>query len=43
MNHVIGKDISRFHAIYWPAMLMAADMDEFLPKQVICTGYFTID
>ena len=30
--HVIGKDILRFHTIYWPIMLMA--LDEPLPKQV---------
>lgn len=30
--HVIGKDILRFHAIYWPGMLMAAGLP--LPKQV---------
>ena len=29
--HLIGKDILRFHAVYWPAMLMAADLP--LPKQ----------
>ena len=30
--HVIGKDILRFHAIYWPGMLLSADLP--LPKQV---------
>jgi len=30
--HVIGKDIVRFHTIYWPIMLMA--LGEELPKQV---------
>lgn len=30
--HVIGKDILRFHAIYWPGMLMSAGLP--LPKQV---------
>jgi hypothetical protein len=30
--HLIGKDILRFHAIYWPAMLMSAGLP--LPKQV---------
>jgi len=30
--HIIGKDILRFHTIYWPIMLMA--LDEPLPKQV---------
>jgi len=39
--HMVGKDISRFHAIYWPAMLMAADIA--LPKQIIAHGWWTID
>lgn len=39
--HVIGKDILRFHAVYWPAMLMAADMP--LPKKVFGHGFLTKD
>lgn len=39
--HVMGKDITRFHAIYRPAMLMAADLP--LPTREIVTGYFTLD
>ena len=39
--HVAGKDIIRFHGIYWPAMLMSAGYS--LPKQVLTTGYFTVD
>ena len=35
--HVIGKDITRFHAIYWPAFLMSADLA--LPKQVVVHGF----
>ena len=35
--HVIGKDISRFHCIYWPAMLLAAGVE--LPKQVFVHGF----
>ena len=35
--HVIGKDIVRFHAIYWPAFLMSADMP--LPKRVFGHGF----
>ena len=38
--HVIGKDITRFHAIYWPAMLMAAGLP--LPKRVWSHGFMTI-
>ncbi len=35
--HVIGKDITRFHAIYWPAFLMSAGLP--LPKQVVVHGF----
>ena len=39
--HLIGKDILRFHAVYWPAMLMSADLP--LPKQVFGHGFLTKD
>ncbi|MBV9840370.1 MAG: methionine--tRNA ligase [Sphingomonadaceae bacterium] len=35
--HVIGKDIVRFHAVYWPAFLMSAGLP--LPKQVFAHGF----
>ncbi len=35
--HMIGKDIIRFHAVIWPAMLMAADVD--LPRTVLTHGF----
>jgi methionyl-tRNA synthetase len=35
--HMIGKDILRFHAVYWPAFLMAADLP--LPKTVFAHGW----
>jgi len=35
--HVIGKDITRFHCIYWPAMLLAAGVE--LPKKVHVHGF----
>ena len=35
--HVVGKDITRFHAIIWPAMLMAAGLE--LPRQVWAHGF----
>ncbi len=35
--HVIGKDIWRFHAIYWPAMLMAAGLE--IPKTIVVHGF----
>ena len=38
-NHIIGKDILKFHAVYWPAMLMAADIP--LPKKVFAHGWWT--
>ncbi|HET9438620.1 MAG TPA: methionine--tRNA ligase [Longimicrobiales bacterium] len=37
--HVIGKDITRFHCIYWPAMLMSADVE--LPRSVWGHGFIT--
>lgn len=35
--HIIGKDITRFHTIYWPAMLMALDLP--LPEKVFVHGF----
>ena len=35
--HVIGKNITRFHCLYWPAMLMSAGLP--LPKQVFAHGF----
>ncbi|MCU1382660.1 MAG: metG [Acidobacteria bacterium] len=39
--HVIGKDITRFHAVIWPAMLMAAHLP--LPRQVFGHGFMTLN
>jgi methionyl-tRNA synthetase len=39
--HLIGKDILRFHAIYWPAFLMAADLP--LPRKVVAHGWILKD
>lgn len=39
--HLIGKDILRFHAIYWPAFLMAADLP--LPKKILAHGWILKD
>eukprot|EP00548_Thalassiothrix_antarctica_P000735 CAMPEP_0194143992 /NCGR_PEP_ID=MMETSP0152-20130528/13090_1 /TAXON_ID=1049557 /ORGANISM="Thalassiothrix antarctica, Strain L6-D1" /LENGTH=574 /DNA_ID=CAMNT_0038843655 /DNA_START=93 /DNA_END=1820 /DNA_ORIENTATION=- len=39
--HVVGKDILRFHAVYWPALLMAADIP--LPKRLFAHGWWTKD
>lgn len=37
--HMVGKDILRFHAVYWPAFLMAADLP--LPKRIYAHGWWT--
>ena len=39
--HIIGKDILRFHAIYWPAFLMSAGLP--LPRRVFAHGWWTIE
>ncbi len=39
--HMVGKDILRFHAVYWPAMLMAAGLP--LPEKVYAHGFWTRD
>ena len=39
--HVIGKGITRFHAIYWPAFLLSAGLK--LPKSIFVHGYFTVN
>ena len=39
--HLVGKDILRFHAVYWPAFLMAASLP--LPSQVVSHGWWLKD
>lgn len=39
--HVIGKGITRFHAIYWPAFLLSAGLE--LPKKLLVHGYVTVE
>lgn len=39
--HMVGKDIIRFHAVYWPAFLMAADLP--LPKRIFAHGWWTVE
>jgi len=39
--HVVGKDITKFHCIYWPAMLMSANIE--LPARIFGHGFFTVD
>jgi methionyl-tRNA synthetase len=38
--HMVGKDILRFHAVFWPAFLMAADLAP--PKRVFAHGWWTV-
>jgi methionyl-tRNA synthetase len=39
--HMVGKDIVRFHCVYWPAFLMAADVAP--PKRVFAHGWWTVE
>lgn len=39
--HLIGKDITKFHALYWPAMLMSAELP--LPKSIAAHGFLTVE
>jgi len=39
--HLVGKDILWFHAVIWPALLLAAELP--LPKKIFAHGFFTID
>ena len=39
--HVVGKDILRFHAVYWPAFLMSAGLEP--PRRVFAHGWWTVE
>ena len=39
--HVVGKDIVRFHAVYWPAFLMAAGLEP--PRRIFAHGWWTVE
>lgn len=39
--HIVGKDILRFHAIYWPAMLLSAGLK--VPNTIFVHGFFTVE
>lgn len=39
--HMVGKDIIRFHAVYWPAFLMSANLP--LPERVFAHGWWTVE
>jgi len=42
--HLVGKDILRFHTVYWPAFLLAAGFTEDeLPSQIFAHGFLTVD
>lgn len=39
--HIVGKDILKFHAALWPAMLLSAGLE--LPQKIFAHGFFTVD
>ncbi|WP_456383893.1 methionine--tRNA ligase [Persephonella sp.] len=39
--HIVGKDILRFHAVYWPAFLMSAGLE--VPEKVFAHGWWTVE
>jgi len=39
VTHMVGKDITRFHAVYWPAFLLSAGLP--LPKRILVHGFIT--
>lgn len=39
--HLVGKEIARFHAVYWPALLMAAGLP--VPRRVFSHGWWTVE
>lgn len=39
--HVVGKEILKFHALFWPAFLMAAGME--LPNKILCHSHWLVD
>ncbi len=41
MVHIIGKDILKFHAVYWPALLLSTGHP--LPKRIYAHGWWTVD
>ena len=40
-SQIIGKDITRFHCLYWPAMLMSAGLP--LPRRIVVHGFLTLE
>jgi methionyl-tRNA synthetase len=41
VRHLVGKDILRFHAVLWPAMLLAAELP--LPRMIFAHGWWTVE
>jgi methionyl-tRNA synthetase len=41
VTHILGKDIARFHAIYWPAFLLAAGLEP--PTSLVSHAHFTVN
>ncbi len=41
VHHIVGKDILKFHAVYWPIMLLALDIP--LPKTIFAHGWWLMD
>ena len=41
MRHLLGKDILRFHCVFWPALLLAAGYE--VPQQLFVHGYLLLD
>ncbi|KAK3095008.1 hypothetical protein FSP39_009126 [Pinctada imbricata] len=39
--HVVGKDILKFHAVYWPAFLLAANLP--LPRRILCHSHWLVE
>ncbi len=39
--HLVGKEIARFHAVYWPAFLMAAGLE--VPRRIFSHGWWTVE
>ena len=41
ISHVVGKGVTRFHAVYWPAILLSAGLRP--PSEILVHGYITVD
>lgn len=41
--HIMGMDILKFHALYWPAFLIAAGLEDLLPEQLVVHGHWLME